>query len=164
MEILIKRKDFSDKSTIGDIEINGLFCCYSLEDTNRDLNKTGNFDQGEKKIYGVTAIPYGIYEIGWRVSPHWSKKFENSEYDFKKLECLYSVDKGLLMPEIMNIPEFTEVMIHPANTPEQLLGCIAPGMTKGVNSILNSIKAFFKIMQKLNTAVKNKEKISLTII
>ena len=51
MEITLKRRWFTDKSTIGELEA-GDFSCFVLEDVVR-----------EKKIYGETAIPAGRYEI-----------------------------------------------------------------------------------------------------
>ena len=47
MELRIKRTDFSDQSTIGELSVNGQFECYTLED----------------KVAGKTAIPAGRYEV-----------------------------------------------------------------------------------------------------
>lgn len=52
MILELKRKIFTDDSTIGELSIDGEFICYTLEDKVRD-----------KKIQNVTAIPYGKYEI-----------------------------------------------------------------------------------------------------
>jgi hypothetical protein len=52
MILQLKRKIFTDDSTIGELSIDGVFVCYTLEDKVRD-----------KKIQDVTAIPYGRYEI-----------------------------------------------------------------------------------------------------
>jgi hypothetical protein len=52
MILQLKRKIFTDDSTIGELSIDGVFVCYTLEDKMRD-----------KKIQNVTAIPYGRYEI-----------------------------------------------------------------------------------------------------
>ena len=52
MILELKRKIFTDDSTIGELSIDGKFICYTLEDKVRD-----------KKIQNVTAIPYGKYEI-----------------------------------------------------------------------------------------------------
>lgn len=51
MNIKIVRKIFTDKSTIGEMYIDGKFFCYTLEDKVRD-----------SKIAHVTAIPYGAYD------------------------------------------------------------------------------------------------------
>lgn len=52
MILLIKRKIFTDNSTIGDLLIDGHWFCYTLEDKVRDV-----------KIKGQTAIPAGTYEV-----------------------------------------------------------------------------------------------------
>jgi len=50
--LYLKRKIFSDKSTIGDLFLGGKFICHTLEDKTRRL-----------KIYGETAIWAGKYEV-----------------------------------------------------------------------------------------------------
>ena len=52
MKIKVKRLHRSDKSTIGELYINGKFECYTLEDVERDV-----------KIDGKTAIPKGTYKV-----------------------------------------------------------------------------------------------------
>jgi len=52
MILQLKRKIFTDDSTIGELSIDGVFVCYTLEDKVRD-----------KKMQDVTAIPYGRYEV-----------------------------------------------------------------------------------------------------
>lgn len=46
------RKVFTDKSTIGELSVDGTFECFTLEDKVRPV-----------KIRGETAIPAGIYEV-----------------------------------------------------------------------------------------------------
>lgn len=48
----IKRLHRTNKSTIGELSINGKFQCYTLEDIERDV-----------KVYGATAIPKGTYKV-----------------------------------------------------------------------------------------------------
>jgi hypothetical protein len=52
MELQIKRMEFSEESTIGELWVNGVFECYTLEDKVRPV-----------KIAGKTAIPPGRYEV-----------------------------------------------------------------------------------------------------
>jgi len=52
MNITVSRKEFTDKSTVGDLLIDGEFECFTLEDCVRPA-----------KIKGVTAIPAGTYEV-----------------------------------------------------------------------------------------------------
>jgi len=50
--LYLRRKLFSDKSTIGDLFLDGKFICHTLEDKTRRL-----------KVYGETAIWAGKYEV-----------------------------------------------------------------------------------------------------
>jgi hypothetical protein len=52
MELQLKRTDFFENSTIGELSVDGQLECYTLEDKVRPV-----------KIKGKTAIPAGRYEI-----------------------------------------------------------------------------------------------------
>lgn len=52
MELHVKRMQFSETSTLGELAIDGQFECYTLEDRVRPV-----------KIKGRTAIPEGRYEV-----------------------------------------------------------------------------------------------------
>src|SRR5687768_3279682 len=52
MELRVKRTDFSEQSTIGEMSVDGKFECYTLEDKVRPV-----------KIMGKTAIPSGRYGV-----------------------------------------------------------------------------------------------------
>ena len=54
MNLKLIRQIFTDTSTIGSLYIDGVFECFTLEDT---VRKPGI------KISGATAIPYGSYEV-----------------------------------------------------------------------------------------------------
>ena len=62
-DFVLHRKTFTDKSTIGEIFLNNVFQCYSLEDTIRH----------GAKIPGETAIPSGRYEIVINFSARFNK-------------------------------------------------------------------------------------------
>ena len=62
MELFLKRLYKTDKSTIGELKINNIFVCYTLEDVEREV-----------KIAGQTAIPKGRYEIAITFSNRFKK-------------------------------------------------------------------------------------------
>ena len=62
MIIEVKRKVFTDLSTIGEMFIDGVFFCYTLEDKVREV-----------KIKGITAIPAGSYDVILSVSNRFKK-------------------------------------------------------------------------------------------
>jgi hypothetical protein len=62
MNLQIKRTNFTDKSTVGELYVNDEFFCYTLEDVVR-----------EEKIKNETAIPAGEYEITITYSPRFKR-------------------------------------------------------------------------------------------
>ena len=134
MELKLIRKEFTDKSTIGELYVNGKFECFTLEDKDRKL------ESGCKKEYAVTAIPRGTYQV--------VNSFSNR---FQKY-----------LPELINVPQFSGVRIHPGNKAEDSEGCILVGTTKAKDFIGNSRVAFAALFSKIK-AVEKKEKITLII-
>lgn len=98
--------------------------------------------EGEK-VYGKTAIPEGTYEMVLSYSPR-----------FKKI-----------LPEILNVPNFTGIRIHCGNSSADSSGCILVGTWDGEKEdwVSDSKVAFNKLMSLLQKAADNKEKITITI-
>lgn len=140
MNITVKRIALRPTYTIGKLYINGKYYCDTLEDAVRDLNQNGKFDNGEQKIYGQTAIPYGKYRVLWTYSPR-----------FKKY-----------MPEIKDVPEFSGVRIHSGNTAADTLGCILVGQNKQVGKVINS-RAVVDIIYPIIRKACQTEKVFITI-
>ena len=129
MKLTLKRIALRPTYTIGKLYIDDVYFCDTIEDTVRDLNKNGKFDNGEKKVHSKTAIPYGIYEIKWTYSPR-----------FKKYT-----------PQLMNVPSFEGIRIHAGNTSADTEGCLILGKNKQVGKVLNSratINTFYPIIKE----------------
>ena len=129
MKLTLKRIALRPTYTIGKLYIDYAYFCDTLEDTVRDTNKSGKFDNGEQKIKGKTAIPYGTYEIKWTYSPR-----------FKKYT-----------PQLMNVPSFEGIRVHAGNTSADTEGCLILGENKQVGKVLNSratINKFYPIIKK----------------
>ena len=62
MNLLLRRFQRTDQSTIGRLYLDDQVVCYTLEDAVRD-----------EKIYGQTAIPAGTYQIIVTFSPHFQQ-------------------------------------------------------------------------------------------
>lgn len=62
MKLELIREEFTDKSTIGSLLIDGKFYCHVIEDKVRN-----------EKIFGETAIPYGSYQILITYSPRFKQ-------------------------------------------------------------------------------------------
>ena len=129
MKLTLKRIALRPTYTIGKLYIDDAYLCDTLEDTVRDTNKSGKFDNGEQKIKGKTAIPYGTYEIKWTYSPR-----------FKKYT-----------PQLMNVPSFEGIRVHAGNTSADTEGCLILGENKQVGKVLNSratINKFYPIIKE----------------
>lgn len=129
MKLTLKRIAIRPTYTIGKLYIDDAYFCDTLEDTVRDINKSGKFDNGEQKIKGKTAIPYGTYEIKWTYSPR-----------FKKYT-----------PQLMNVPSFEGIRVHAGNTSADTEGCLILGENKQVGKVLNSratINKFYPIIKE----------------
>lgn len=139
MKIEVKRIALRDKYTIGHMYIDGKFVCDTLEDKVRDLNKNGKFDNGEAKIPGETAIPYGKYNITMNVK---SPKYSNyAKYPYAK-------KYNAFMPRLQNVPSFEGVLIHAGNTAEHTDGCVLVGENKVKGQVINSQRTWIELMDK----------------
>lgn len=141
MTIRVERKIFTENSTIGEMSINGNFLCYTLEDKDRGLKQSDGVLNKVKKLFGVTAIPKGEYDL-----------VINFSNRFKKY-----------MPQILNVPCFEGVRIHTGNTSKDTEGCIIVGMDKAVDFVGKSRIAYDRLMEILEKAEKT-EKIKIQIV
>lgn len=82
------------------------------------------------KIAGETAIPSGRYQIKLT----FSNRFQR------------------IMPELLNVPNFTGVRLHAGNTTADTQGCPLVGADRGVAMVLRSRFAFAHLMAQLEQA------------
>jgi hypothetical protein len=128
MTIQVIRKWFSEKSTLGEMFIDGVFHCYTLEDKDRGLQQTDSLVWIKtKKIFGVTAIPYGTYHCKLTMSNRFQR----------------------VLPEIMDVKGFAGVRIHAGNSDVDTEGCVLLGKTKGYDRIFESRLAVSEFLMKV---------------
>jgi hypothetical protein len=139
MDIILKRDTFTDKSTIGTLTVNGAFECYVLEDTDRGLKDTMSLDEINKlKVYGQTAIPYGVYKVVVTKSQRFSMLRGHDVY----------------LPLLLNVKGFEGIRIHCGNKPEDTEGCQLVARKKGIDTVSESTLAFNQLNDKINNAIK----------
>jgi hypothetical protein len=131
MVLTLKRLALLPEYTIGKLYIDGTFFCDTLEDEVRDFDIM-------PKVYGKTAIPYGIYKVIVSESPK-----------FKRL-----------LPRLLDVPHFDGILIHRGNTAEDSAGCILIGENSQKGKVLNSTK----YEQKLVELLKVEKDIKIEII
>ena len=139
MELALHRKTLTDSATLGELFIDGVFECYTLEDPVRDLGPNG-----EGKIYGKTAIPAGTYPVIINWSPHFQK----------------------FRPRLLKVPGFDGILIHSGNTPADTKGCILVGKELRPNGTIKpgtSTPAFEAFFGRLKDALYRGETASICI-
>lgn len=151
MELKLKRIARKTTYTIGRLYVNGAYFCDTLEDTDRDINRNGRFDNGEKKVYAQTAIPNGEYQVVMNIkSPRFSQK---SAYAW----C------GGYLPRLVNVPNFEGVLIHAGNSAVDSAGCILVGKNTIVGKLTDSMATLKKLYPILKTASDSGENIWLIV-
>ena len=141
MELELTRSVKTNKSTIGELTVNGVFECFVLEDKDRGLRKDMPISElMVMKIKTRTAIPTGRYEI----VVSFSDKFQK------------------MLPLLLDVPAFAGIRIHPGNTDANTEGCLLPGKTKSPDMIGSSRVAFTALFDKIKAALQ-REKIFITV-
>ena len=136
MNLVLKRDTYTSATTTGSLYVDGVFECFTLEDTYRELA-----DGTVQKIQDATAIPNGTYPIEIIFSPHFNR----------------------LMPHVMNVPQFEGVLIHWGNTDLDTHGCILVGQDRAVDAISNSRAAFALLFPKIQVALTAGQPVTLTV-
>lgn len=115
MIISLDRDIFSESATLSTLKIDGLdfgFCC---EDTCRGLSQAQPIaDVWRMKVPGYTCIPRGKYII----KRTWSNRFQKK------------------MMQVLDVPGFQGIRIHPGNTSEDTEGCLLPGLSRDSKTMI----------------------------
>ena len=147
MELTLLRKIFTERSTIGEIVLDGRIF-YTIEDKDRGLTQDMTLSQVQKiKVYGKTCIPYGRYKVVITKSNRFSAK----------------KGKPVFTPQLVGVTGFDGIRIHIANWAEQLEGCIAPGLRAGMDCVIDSTKAYNIILDKISLAIRAGEDVYINI-
>jgi len=143
-QLVLKRKWFSAKTTIGRLYIDGHPNAYILEDTVRDPNNDGIM-QPEEKIPGETAIPEGTYEV----IISFSGKFQRN------------------MPLLLNVPHYSGIRIHNGVDHTHTAGCLITGLDKNLEAspwhVTYGRKAYADLLELLKIMCAH-EKVYIKII
>lgn len=142
MELRVERLWPKENYTIGRLYVNNEFFSNTLEDKVIDKNKNGVFDNGEKKDYGESAIPYGKYKVVYNYSP----KF------------------GRNLPRLLDVPHFEGILIHNGNTAKDSAGCILVGKNTSKGMLSESRYTSDRLNELVDAAQKRGEEITIEII
>lgn len=129
MELKLKRTIKDARFTMGDLYVDGVFECYTLEDAVRDIAA-----DGAGKIFGETAIPAGRYKVIYTLSPRFKRN----------------------MMRLLDVPHFTGILIHGGNSIDNTEGCILVGDKVSPGAILpgSSTPAVKRLEEKVVKALQ----------
>lgn len=135
MRLTLKRIANKKDYCIGKLYINGKYFCDTLEDVDRGLDDSMTEEEiKEKKVYGKTAIPTGIYTVLLTYSPKYKK----------------------VMPLINNVKGYSGIRIHSGNTAKDTLGCLLVGKNTQVGMVTDSRNTYNVLYKRLLQKGSNK--------
>lgn len=144
MQITLNRIFKGPEYTIGNLLLDGVFFCNTIEDTVRNLPDacpdTPNWNpcRCKQKVYSQTAIPAGQYKVTLYNSPK-----------FKRV-----------LPLLHNVPHFLGILIHAGNTERDSAGCIIVGHNTVKGKVLQSRET----LEKLLHILKDEKEIVIKVI
>ena len=133
MELTLERKWLTDKSTIGELSVDGTYECVILEPP--------KLYQGQENVPDKTCVPEGAYYVILAFSPKHKR----------------------VTPLLVGVPGRTEVEIHIGNFPQDTLGCLLAGLDHGEDEVSGSTLAFGELFAKMSGANQAGEKLRITI-
>jgi len=140
------RFSHGEDSTLGILNINGDFECFTCEDEFRLEKKAGE-----------TRIPSGTYEI----------KGRNDGGMIKRYRDKFGAIRHPVMLWLQDVPNFKYVYIHVGNTHKDTEGCILVGKDakKGLagGSIVRSNDGYIELYGKVLKALGMGEKVEICI-
>jgi hypothetical protein len=125
-DFILTRLQVDPTVTIGELTIGPKHICWVLEDPVREIP---GVPVEEWKIKGQTAIPYGRY----RIQRTFSNRF------------------GHTTPQLLDVPGYEGIRIHPGNTASDTEGCLLPGLERMASSVGSSQLAYREILKWMDT-------------
>ena len=115
MTLVLTRRWAEADATIGELFIDGMNECFTLEDVVRDTLH----EDGSPKIHGQTAIPAGRYRVILTPSPAVQRG------------AMWSPRADTALPLLCDVPGFDGIRIHAGNSAKDTAGCILVGKIRG---------------------------------
>lgn len=156
--IVVIEREKNPVKTPGQMLVNAKHFGWVLEDVVRDNNHDGDLDdEGEGKVYGETAIPFGEYKL----IISYSNRF--------KKDMIQVINKpGGQIKFGENLIDQCGVRIHGGNTVENTLGCPLLGANRKTDpasygDVYNCKDINEKLIKLVKEAISRKEEIILIV-
>lgn len=127
MTLRLVREPSLQGTTFGVVFLNDRFECFSLEDEIREIPGA---HPRVWKVPGETAIPAGRYRLTVTPSPRFKRP----------------------LPEVLNVPGFTGIRIHPGNSKADSEGCILLGAGREGVELRHSRVACDRVLAAIESA------------
>ena len=124
IKLKLIRDHDSGESTIGRLYANEEFICFTLEDP---------WKENQRRI---SCIPPGCYKLETKTYGRYHDKY------------------GVPIPILRDVPNRSEILIHPGNYSRDTQGCILVGDGKADNAVWNSVKTWKKLLPIFQTATE----------
>lgn len=109
MKLTLIRDTETENSVTGRLYADGEFLCFTLENAWKDNEPR------------VSCIPEGVYPLSTKEYGRYWEKY-----------------KPLPIPILEDVPNRSQILIHPGNFPKDTLGCILVGDTRSKDFVGNS--------------------------
>lgn len=147
-ELSLLRKSSGAVSTLGDLFINALWSCFTLEDRMR-----------AHKVHGSTRIGAGRYPI---------KLHPGSRLQSDYREIYGPKHHGMLL--LVGVPNFSGILLHHGNRHKDTLGCPLVGFSQSANThgkegnVGSSREAYREILLPLIVSIHDGATAAITVV
>ena len=119
------------------------FLCFTLEDEHREI-----------KVMHHTRIPEGIYKLKLR---------KHGGFHTRYLER-YGKEWHKGMIQVMDVPGFTDILLHCGNKHEHTSGCILVGDSLSPRFLGSSREAYAKVYPAVEKQLSKGEEVLLEVV
>lgn len=131
MKIIVDSFVDDSNATLSTVTVDGRFLCFGLED-----------GYNEVKEWGKTRIPRGTYKLGVRNFGGFHKRYAVKFASFHR---------GMI--EVLDVPNYTDILIHVGNKPKDTSGCLLVGLVGNSEARKMSVNQSTRGYMQFYTAV-----------
>lgn len=151
MEITVHRFTDNGETTLGNLFINGIFQCFTVEDQ----------EQFNGKVKGETRIPEGEYKISLRKEGRYHNKYSERYKEIHKgMLCIHNAPNWKVVKDGM---EFQYILIHTGNNDDHTMGCLL--VNDAVSAVTysgsSSRDAYVDLYPKIANAIEAGEEVTI---